>query len=193
MSSKKTPQNLKHSQKSFTRKKEDLELKQRLLSSPELFITEKGSDEYLDKLALKIKLNGGDEFLLSDYVAEVMAEYEESKFKKYWWHRLADLYSVDRSIMDRYVKPDFVRKFLVQFIYGRFPYSVLRTLRSKNRSTSTENNRTKLFQHLTKKASEQLDIVIEQVYTMMGTCQTPMDFKLKYSNTYKVYFQLDLF
>ncbi|OJY92205.1 MAG: hypothetical protein BGP13_08560 [Sphingobacteriales bacterium 40-81] len=178
-------------QRKVARKEEDLALKNQLLSSPELFITEKGSDEYLDKLALKVKLIGGDEFTLSDYISEVMAEYE-SKFKREWWYRLADLYNVSRSVMDKYVKPEFARQFLVQFVYGRFPQSVLKMLRSKNRKISSAENRTKLFQHLTKKASEQLDLVIEQVFIMMGNCNSPMEFKLAYSKEYKIYFQLEL-
>lgn len=190
MDNEKNQQNPKHVKKDLTRKQEELELKKRLIESPELFITEKGSDEYLDRLALKIKLIGGTEFVLSDYVAEVMAEYE-SRFKKPWWYRLADLYGVDRAVMDKYVKPEFARQFLVQFVYGRFPYLMLRTLRSKNRKVSKADNRTKLFQHLTKKAGEQLDVVIEQVYIMMGDCKTPLEFKMKYSSEYQIYFQLD--
>ncbi|RYZ90745.1 MAG: hypothetical protein EOP04_02935 [Proteobacteria bacterium] len=170
----------------------DKDLMRALVSGPELFLTEKGSNEYLDKLALKIKLMGGGEFTLADVISEVMSDYE-AKFHKYWWHQLADLYNIDRVVMDKYVKPDFARKFLVQFIYGRFPYMVLRTLRSRNRRVSKEGSRTKLFQHMTKSASEQLDVVIEQVYQMMKQCQTPMEFKLKYSKEYKVYFQLELF
>lgn len=184
-------QDFKSSKKTITRSKEDLELKDRILASPELFITEKGSDEHLDRLTIKLKLIGGDEFILSDFVAEVMAAYE-SKFSKAWYYRLADLYSVDRSIMDKYVKPEFVRQFTIQFIYGRFPYMMLRTLRSKNRKTSKGNDRSKLFQHLTKTASGELDIVIEQVFEMMGTCKSPIEFKMKYSSEYKIYFQLEL-
>lgn len=178
--------------KILTRSKEDLELKSRILSGPELFITEKESDEYLDRLSIKIKLIGNKELILSDYVTEVMAEYE-SKFSKDWYYRLADLYGVDRSVMDKYVKPEFVRQFTIQFVYARFPYTILRTLRSRNRRTSKRDGRTKLFQHLTKSASEQLDIVIEQVYEMMGNCSIPLEFKMKYSKAYKVYFQTSLF
>ena len=177
--------------KGFTREQKDLDLKKQLIASPELFITEKGSDEYLDKLALRVKLIGGEEFSLSDYVTEVMADYE-SKFSKDWFYRLADLHKVDRSVMDRYVKPEFVRQFIIRFVYGRFPYKMLKALRSKNRKSSSNNTRTKLFQHLTKTATEQLEIVIEQVFTLMGSCNNALDFKMKYSNQYKIYVQLDL-
>lgn len=172
------------------RSKDDLDLKKHLVESAELFITEKGSDEYLDKLSLKIKLLGGQEFILSDYVSEIMADYEP-KFSKDWYYRLADLYQVPRTLMDPYIKPEFVRQFTIEFVYGRFPSAVLRTLRSKNRKTSNTLERTKLFQHMTKDASGELDLVIEQVFVLMGKCKDPISFKLEYSRIYKVYFQLE--
>lgn len=176
--------------KIFTRKKEDAELKKQLILGPEAFITQKGSDEYLDKLSLKVKLFGRDEFTLDEYVSEAMTKYE-SKFHKYWFYRLADLYEVPRSVMDVYVKPDFVRKFIVQFVYGRFPYLMLRTLRKNKNVYGGSNN--KLYHYLTKDASEQLDIVIDQVYEAMNQSDTPLEFKMTYSQKYKVYFQTELF
>lgn len=189
-STKKTSQD-KLVKAAFVRTQEEQDLKKLLLSGPELFVTDKASDEYLDRLSLRLKLIGGEEFDLGDYVAEMMAVYE-SKFGKPWFYRLAHLYGYNRSVMDQYVKPEFVRQFIVQFVYGRFPYKVLRSLRSRNRKTSTGKNRTKLFQHLTKDASEQLDVVINQVYEMMATCTDPLDFKMTYSKTYKIYFQLEM-
>lgn len=186
------PENSKNPQKVFTRSEQDLETKRQLIFGPELFITEKGSDVYLDRLSVKRKLIGDEEEALTEYVADVVAEYE-SKFSKAWYYRLADLYSVNRSVMDKYIKPDFVRQFTIQFVYARFPNKVLRALRRRNRITSKDYERTKLFQHLTKSASEELDIVIEQVYLMMGDCSSPFEFKMSYSSKYKVYFQTSLF
>lgn len=178
--------------KKFTRKEQDLQLKKQLLAGPELFVTNKGSDESLDRLALKIKLYGENGFNISEIVAEVLAKYE-SKFKKYWFNRLADLAGVNRAVMIPYVKPDFVRQFIIGFVYARFPYTVLRTLRSKNRKTSLEAKRTKLFQHMTKVASDQLDVVIAQVYAVMNESDNLLDFKMKYSKQYQIHFQTELF
>ena len=191
MSSTKKPSDDKAHNTGFVRTHDELDRKKRLLSGPELFLGDTASDEYLDRLALRLKLIGGQEFDLADYVADMMAVYE-SKFAKPWFYRLADLYKVNRSVMDQYVKPEFVRQFILQFVYGRFPYKVLRSLRSRNRKTSSEKQRTKLFQHLTKDASEQLDVVINQVFEMMALCCDPSEFKLLYSKTYKVYFQLEI-
>lgn len=177
------------SKRVFTRKQEDLLLKQQLLLGPEAYVKERGTDEKLDELSLKIKLIRGNDFSLEKFVASVMARYE-SKFPKEWFYKLADLYEVGRELMDVYVKPDFVRRFIVQFVYARFPYMLLRTLRSKNKKLG---GKVKLFQHLTKDASDKLDVIIDQVYRVMGESNSPLDFKMRYSNKYHVYFQLDVF
>src|SRR6266496_4406492 len=132
MSNSKQEKNFNKSKRVITRKKEDAQLIKQLVLSPEAFITERASDESLDNLSLKIKLISGREFILSEYIAEEMAIYQ-SKFFKEWFYRLADIYDVNRTVMDVYVKPDFVRRFIIQFVYGRFPYLLLRTLRSRNR------------------------------------------------------------
>lgn len=172
------------------KQEQDLELKKQLIAAPELFISPKGSDAHLDELALKVKLIKGDEVILSDIIANEMAEHE-TKFFKEWFYRLADIAHVSRSVMDVYVKPEFVRRFIIQFVYGRFPYMVLRTLRSRNRKKT--GKRGKLFQHMTKKASDQLDMIISQVYTIMQKSEDIVDFKKNYSKEYQLYFQIELF
>ena len=171
------------------RKPEDLELKKQLLLSPEMFIKERASDESLDKLSLKIKLINGREFTLAEYIAEEMIPYE-SKYFKDWFYKLADLYRVDRKLMDVYVKPDFVRRFIIQFVYGRFPYLLIRTLRSRNRKI--KGRKGKLFQHLKKDASERLDVIIGQVYEILLISDNLADFKKKYSTQHNLFFQVEL-
>ncbi len=122
-------------------------------------------------------------------MAEEMAVYQ-SKFFKDWFYRLADIYGEPRSVMDVYVKPDFVRRFIIQFIYGRFPYLLLRTLRSRNRKIKGKG---KLFQHLRKDASARLDEIIAQTYEIMLATQNVSDFKINYCTKYKIYFQVELF
>ncbi len=179
-------QNPNQPRKGVIRKPEDLDLKQRLLSSPELFRTEKESDEYLDKLALKIKLFKTNEFSVDDFISEVMIKYE-TKFHKTWFYALADMFGADRAVMDVWVKPDFVRQFIIQAVYGRFPYFMLRELRKRKISSGYNNRR--LYHYLTKNASEQLDTVIDQVYTIMKDCSSPLEFWMRYSKEYKIYFQ----
>ncbi len=174
-----------------SRTQQDLDLKKKLLAAPELFLTEKGTDEHLDKLSLKIKLLSGEDFYLQTYVSTLIAVYE-SKFSKQWFYKLADIYGVDRKVMDEYVKPDFVRQIIVQFVYGRFPYSVLKMLRKNKKKYGTSNN--KLFQLLTPKASSDLDIVIQNVYDVMCECENnnPSAFKMAYSKKHQVYFQSEV-
>ena len=111
---------------------------------------------------------------------------------------LADLYKVDRKLMDTYLKPEFVRLFIIQFIYARFPRRVLRKLRSKNRQAYKEGHTNiKLFQHLTGEVSGQLNVVIKQVYEMMADCISEgmgiKEFTNMYSSKYKVWFQTQMF
>ena len=137
----------------------------------------------------KITFLNGAVIIIENYVANVIAKHI-TRFHKPWFYKLADLYKVDRKLMEPYVKPDFVRRFIIQFVYGRFPYALLRTLRSRNRRLHGKN--CKLFQHLNADASNQLDIVIKQVFDEMDNSSDPLDFKMKYSEKYTIYFQLEL-
>jgi len=182
--------NNQNNPKRVIRKPEDLDLKNRLLSSPELFITEKGSDEYLDRLSLKLKLFGLDGFDIDEFVSNAGIKYE-TKFHKYWFYKLADLFGVDRSVMDVWVKPEFVRLFIIQAVYARFPRKMLNALRRNKIVYGNSGN--KLYHYLTNEASEKLDLVIEQVYQVMKRSENPLDFWKNYSKEYEVYFQTELF
>jgi len=138
----------------------------------------------------KIEFISGKEFDINDFINDGMVGHH-TKFVKDWFYRLADLFKVDRKLMDTFVKPDFVRVFIIQFVYGRFPYLLLRTLRSENRKLRGKGGR--LFQHLKKDKSDELDVVINDVYNAMDGCDTPLEFKEKYSGLYKIYFQTELF
>lgn len=188
---KQDPENPKKSS-GVVRKKEDLELKKQLLLGPNLNVPDKGSDESLDKLSLKIKLIGGREFTLEEYIAENLVAYE-SKFFKDWFYELARLFGVDKKEMDPYVKPKFVPEFIINFVYARFPYKVFERLRKKCKFVSRTMRSHKLFQWLSKDASKQLDVVIEQVFLIMKDSADFKDFQKKYSDAYKLHFQVDLF
>lgn len=176
-----------------TRKEEDIALKQQLLNAPELYIYNKGGDEYLDRLSLKIKLIGGREFSLREYVSENIVEYR-SRFYKEYYYQIARLYGFDNAVMDKYQKPECAAQFTVQFIYGRFPRKVLNAIRKKSPWSEIPGVReNKLFQFLTPVASEELDLYIEQAVETMKTSNTLLDFQLTYSQKYRVYFQLDMF
>ena len=175
--------------KSIVRKEDDLKLIEQLKSSPELFITERGSDKGLDKLSLKVKLICGREFMLSDYIANEMAKHH-TKFFKDWYYRLADLLGIPRSAMDAYIKPEFVRLFTIQFVYARFPYLLLRSLRKRKRKSKIKG---KLFQYLKKDVSENLDKIINDVYEIMGVSKNLPDFKKNYGDKYQMYYEVELF
>ncbi len=187
------------------KKLEDIKRQQQQLPPEEkLFNIEsftKKSDEFASEEAKKRKerqvvkkwfINLSDTDI--DFLFSKIIEKYESKFKKIWFYRLADLYKVDRQLMEPYVKPDFVRLFIIQFIYARFPRNVLRQLRGRNRKARKNgNNGAKLYHHLSKEASDQLDIVIREASDMMVECTTIQEFTNKYSSKYKVWFQTQMF
>jgi hypothetical protein len=138
----------------------------------------------------KVQFIGGSTINVDDLIANVMAKHE-TRFKKWWFYKLAKLYKVDPKLMDTYVKPDFVRVFIIAFVYGRFPYLLLRTLRGRNRKLGAKAG--KLHQHLNPDAVKQLEDVISQVSDIMDISANPLDFKMKYSKEYRLEFQLEAF
>jgi hypothetical protein len=138
----------------------------------------------------KVEFLNAPSINVDDLIANVMAKHE-TRFHKSWFYKLAILYGVDPKIMDQYIKPDFVRVFIIQFVYGRFPYLLLRTLRSKNRKLAGKAG--KLHQHLRKDAVEQLETVIKQVSDTIDISGNALDFKMRYSREYRLHFQLEAF
>jgi hypothetical protein len=178
--------------KLFTRKEQDLQLKQQLLLGPEQLLSSKGTDENLEKLYLKIQLTSGVEFTLADYISEHLIEYH-SRFYKEYYYQVAKLLNLEKEAMNQFHKPQCVAMFTIQFIYGRFPNKVLNELRRKCPYVLPGVRKNKLFQFLSPSASEQLDLFIDQAVALMQECETLSQFKLRYSKQYKVYIQLDMF
>lgn len=171
----------------------ELERKNKLLGSPELFLTEKGSDEYLDTLSMKLKLIGGRELTYEEYLSEGLVDYKSHFYKEYYY-QIAKLYGMDKSEMDKYQKPQCVAFFTIQFIYARFPKRVVDRLMRDTKWTEIPGVREfKLFQRLSVIATEQLELFIDQCVNMMKQCTNLTEFKLKYSKKYKVYFPIDIF
>lgn len=187
---------LEDRKKIFERRLEELELKNKLLGSPELFVNEKGSDEFLDILSLTIKLNGGIEFILEDYINENVAEYE-SHFYKGFFYQIAKLYGYPESVMDPYIKPFIAAYFIINFVYARFPERVFRRLTELTPWRKEKELRWvrihKLFQRLSPIAIEQLDLFIDQAYVLAKESKDLTDFKLRFSEKYHTYFQIDMF
>lgn len=180
-------------QKIFKRSAEDIALKHSLLQAPELFIQDKESDEYLERIALKVRLIGDTILDLDTYVSQNLVEYRPHFYKDYY-NEIARLYGIDESAMRSYIKPKCVAYFTLQFIYARFPKKVLLALRKKCPWTDIPGVRAnKLFQHLSSTAIEQLDLYIDQAVETMKSSETIEEFQLEYSRKYKVYFQLALF
>lgn len=184
---------LEERQKEHERQLRELEIKNKLLGTPEMFINDKSSNEYLDMLSVIVKLNGGRELTYEEYLSEFLIEYRSHFYKEYYY-LIAKLYGLDPSLMDDYIKPKIVAYFTINFIYARFPKRVVDTLMRKAVWTEIPGVReVKLFQNLSPIATEQLDLYIDQCVKVMRDCDTIGKFKLKYSEEYKLYFQLDMF
>ena len=115
-----------------------------LVSSPELDISLKQENVYLDKLWLEIELRDGKS-KISDVILTEPRIYE-AIFHKEWFYRLADMLGVSRSVMNKYVKPKFVKDFFINYVYSRFSFNVLRELRSARKLAKVYD--AKLFQFL---------------------------------------------
>lgn len=182
--------------KIFTRKDEDVQLKHQLLLAPELLLTNRGDDENLEKLSVKIRLQNDEEVSIEEYLLpedQIAAYYP--KFPKEFFHQIAKLKDIPVELMEPYHKPICVPKFINEFIYGRFPYKLLKQLRKKNTyiAQNVWLRPYKHFQLLSNSTSEMLDVIIEEALEVMKECPTMSDFKKAYSAKYKVYAQLDVF
>lgn len=184
---------LEERQKDHERKLRELELKNRLEGSPEIFLNNKESDEYLDVLGVIVKLNGGRELTYEEYISEFLVEYR-SHFSDEFFCLIAKLYGLNPIVMKNYIKPRIVPFFIIKFIYARFPARVVNTLMRKAPWTDIPGIReVKLFQNLSPVATVQLDLYIEQCIVMMRECDNLKEFKTKYLGAYTFYFQRDLF
>ena len=128
---------------------------QELLFGPELELLKKQSDLFLDRLHLEMELRDGKS-KISDVIMVEPRAYE-AIFHNAWFYRLADMLKVSRSVMDTYVKPQYVRQFFIMFVYARLSYKVFRELKAARRMAKANN--AKLFQFL----KDEYYILIEDI------------------------------
>jgi len=176
-----------------SRTEEELRLKQQLLLGPELFIQNRSADTSLDKLSLKIQLAGGTEVTLADVIDEPSDYFP--KFGKEYYRQIARLRNIDMALITEYRKPVVIARITNEFIYCRFPYMILRELRRKNPyiGEGIWDRKYKHFQHLSSTASQQLDLFIQEAIDTMKECSNWTEFKVLYSQRYRVYPQIDMF
>jgi hypothetical protein len=91
-------------------------------------------------------------------------EYE-AIFHKVWFYRLAEMLGVDRSVMDTYVKPRYVREFFIKFVYARLGYKVFRELKAARRLAKAHD--AKLFQFLKYEYCKLIELIASQIYEEM--------------------------
>lgn len=136
---------------------------QEFLFGPEIKILKQESDIYLDRLYLEIQLRDGVS-KISDVIMTEPRHYEVI-FHKIWFYRLADMLGVNRSVMDAYVKPKYVRDFFIKFVYARFGYKVLRELKAARKLAKVHN--AKLFQFLKDEYYKLIENISVEIYDEM--------------------------
>jgi hypothetical protein len=139
-----------------------------------------------------VKLRGGEEINLAQYISENYAE-AATHFYKPFYQALAQLFSVDPIVMERYRKPHFVPVFKNSFIYARFPQRVIERIHEKNPYVGYCKRKYKNYQCLTIAADEQLREYIMQVQTIIEMSDNVKDFIILYCTKYNLPIQLNLF
>lgn len=136
---------------------------QDLLFGPELLISNKKSNAFLDRLFLEIMLRDGKS-KISDVIMTEPRVYE-AIFHKVWFYRLADMLGVSRTVMDTYVKPKYVRDFFIKFVYARLSYKVFRELKAARKLAKAHD--AKLFQFLKDEYYNLIETIAGQIYVEM--------------------------
>lgn len=182
---------LKESLLKHQRSKQEEDLKNQLIQ-PVLFY-EKGSDEFLDRLFFKVKLIGGNEFSFEDFILEKPFEYR-SHFYKEFYLVTADLFGIDRKLMDNYRKPQCAADATNSFIYSRFPNRVVSHIRSKCKWLPDCFEREfKLFQFLSPIMVERLDLYIDQYVELAKKYPNNLTgFKEAFCESYKIPQQIEM-
>lgn len=129
---------------------------------------------------------------LSAYVRENYIEHSVHFYKQFFY-QIADLFGLDRSVMDKYVKPKCVPRFINKYVYGRFPNRVLARIHERNPLMPDFSRAYKNFQFLTIYADNLLKQYINDAYLCMKSCKNYKEFREKFSGLYGIYNQTELF
>jgi hypothetical protein len=149
---------LKEHQKEYDQQKY-----QELIFGPEREILKNRSNAFLDRLLLEIELRDGKS-KISDVIMTEPRVYE-AIFHKVWFYRLADMLGVSQSVMDRYIKPPYVKEFFIKFVYARLGYKVFRELKAARRLAKAHD--AKLFQFLKFEYCQLIELIASQIYEEM--------------------------
>ncbi len=166
-----------------------------ILERTEAKVKEKGSDANLDRLNEIIELRNGEKQTiksLRNYIVDDAQPYDKmfpnELYREVW--RLNGWSIVDTSF---HFKPHSVATFTVEVIYGRFYKEVLPELRKRNPYIAYCVRQYKLFQYLSSSAKSDLQNYINDAISIMKSCSTMHEFRVKYEKLYGIPFQYSLF
>ncbi|MCF0065102.1 P63C domain-containing protein [Dyadobacter chenwenxiniae] len=171
---------------------EKSQLRLQLLTGPDLKIsketeTEKDVIELLSGSKIDLKKRAEE---LRKFLAKSKQRYEKA-FTKDFYKQINRLNGWAISEDKTYQKPPIVARFTIEIIYRRFPKDILPALQHLNPYVVFGLRKFKHFQWLNDEGRILLEGYIEEATTMMETCKTWYEFRVKYSQTYNVPFQLN--
>lgn len=139
-----------------------------------------------------IQLQSGIPLSLSAYVKRNYVEHSVHFFKPFFY-AFADVYGLERALMDKYVKPKCVPRFINRYIYGRFPNKVLNKIHCYNPLLSDFSRAYKNFQFLTIYADNLLQTYINDAIECLEESKSYAEFKIKFVQKFGVPNQIELF
>ena|ERR1700722_17299399 len=139
-----------------------------------------------------LELRSGIPLNLSAYVRNNLVEHSVHFFRPFFY-AIADIFVLDRIVMDSYVKPKCVPRFINRYVYGRFPNAVLRRIREKNPLLEDFSREYKNFQFLTEYADRLLRQYIEEAIRVLRASKSYKEFREKFVHEFGVANQTELF
>jgi P63C domain len=139
-----------------------------------------------------IERRGAAPLNVSAYVRNHITEHSVHFFKPFFY-AIADVFLLDRHVMDTYVKPKCVPRFINRYVYGRFPNAVLRRIREKNPLLEDFTRESKNFQFLTDYADRLLRQYIEDAIRVLRASRSYKEFREKFVQEFGIANQTELF
>jgi len=145
-----------------------------------------------------VKTIGGQEINLNEYIEVNYINYtgQDTHFtREQFYYPLADMFGVDRKLMDNFIRPHFVPVFKNNFIISRFPQKVVSHIREKNKYIAYCRRGFFHYQLMTKKADSDYRLYIGQVQAIINRNPQPTlkEFIIEYCTEYHLAIQLDMF
>lgn len=178
------------------KKADELQLKLKLLQSPEAKIQERFSDKNLDRrneielLSGKVINLDEEHEALQKIIANALKKYSPRVPQEYYRQifRLNNWPIPEGKIKE---KPSIVGRYTNEIIYDRYRKSVLPELKRLNPYIKLGMRNFKHFQWLTEEGQSLFDVYIQDAVSVMKESSDWYDFRINHSKKFAVTFQLN--